>query len=160
MCQHHAAPGSSGERCKISTKQKQISLLDKLNITSDVDSGHKQTAVAEKFGLSRKTVNTIVRNCDTILKQQEDGVLTVKRIRLRGASYPKVEEAILLWLRDALAKDIPMNGVLLQKRAEELAFLLHCADFKCSEGWLDRFKAQNGISFKCISGEADSVDGD
>lgn len=139
-------------------KRKQISLLDKLEIISDVDSGQKQTTVAEKFGLSRKTVNTIMKNREAILKQQEDGGLSAKRIRLRGASYPKVEEALLLWLRDALAKNIPVNGVLLRKRAEQLAFLLDCADFKCSEGWLDRFKARNGISFKCISGESDSVD--
>ncbi|KAH9374468.1 hypothetical protein HPB48_012474 [Haemaphysalis longicornis] len=109
-------------------KRKQISLLDKLEIVSDVDSGQKQTTVAEKFGLSRKTVNTIMKNREAILKQQEDGGLSAKRIRLRGASYPKVEEALLLWLRDALAKNIPVNGVLLRKRAEQLAFLLDCAD--------------------------------
>lgn len=151
---------STGEAREMSTtKRKQISLLDKLGIINDVDSGQKQTTVAEKFGLSRKTVNTIVKNREAILKQQEDGGLSAKRVRLRGASYPKVEEALLLWLRDALAKNIPVNGVLLRKRAEQLAFLFDCADFKCSEGWLDRFKARNSISFRCISGESDSVDG-
>lgn len=124
-----------------------------------MDSGQKRTTVVEKFALSRKTVRTIMKNRDAILKQQDSG-LTAKQIRLRGASYPKVEEAVLLWLQDALAMNIPLNSVLLRKLAEQLAFLLDCADFKCSEGWLDRFKARNGMLFKCISGEGGSVDAD
>lgn len=53
-----------------------------------------------------------------------------------------------------------MKGALLWKRAEQLAFLLDCADFKCSEGWLNHFKACQGILLKCISGESGSVDTD
>lgn len=59
----------TGEACDMSTaKRKQISPLDELEIMSDVDSGQKQTTVAEKFGLSRKTVNTIMKNREAILK--------------------------------------------------------------------------------------------
>lgn len=57
-----------------------------------------------------------------------------KRIRLWGASYLKVEKAILSWLRDAVAKNIPANGVLLWKCAEQLAFILDCADLSAVKG--------------------------
>lgn len=55
---------SAGNVFEISTKRKQTSLSNNLQIISDVDSGQKQTAVAWKFGLSQKAVNTIVKNHD------------------------------------------------------------------------------------------------
>lgn len=72
-----------------------------------------------------------MKNRDAVLKQEDSG-LAAKRIRLQKASYPKVEETVLFWLQDSLAKTIP--GVLLRKRAEQIALLLNCADFKCGEG--------------------------
>lgn len=139
-------------------KRKQISLKEKLEIIEEVDKGKTQTNVARAYGLSKQTVNTIVKNRDTILAKQVTGDLQSKRFRLRDATFPDVEDALLIWLHDARSRCIPVNGILLRKRAEQLALILGADEFKCSEGWLNRFKSRHGITFKCISGESDSVD--
>ena len=48
------------------------------------------------------------------------------------------------------------------QKARDFAFSLRIpdTDFNCSVGWLERFKARHGITFKKISGEANSVSGD
>lgn len=146
--------------CKSSstTKRKQISLQEKLHIISLIDKGEKQTDIAERLGMSKQTVNSIIKKKNDILAKQVTGDLQPKRFRLRDASFPVVEDALLVWLRDARSRNIPVNGFLLRKRAEQLSVILGQDDFKCSEGWLNRFKSRHGISFKCMSGESASVD--
>ncbi|KAH8042288.1 hypothetical protein HPB51_021372 [Rhipicephalus microplus] len=140
------------------TKRKQISLKDKLDIIEQVEKGKKQVDVAVAYGLSKQTVSTIINAKEAVLAKKVSGDLQPKRFRLREASYPDVEEALLMWLRDARSRNIPVNGLLLRKRAEQLAVVLNQEQFQCSEGWLSRFKSRHAIAFKCLSGESASVD--
>lgn len=140
------------------TKRKQISLKDKLDIIEQVEKGKKQVDVAVAYGLSKQTVSTIINAKEAVLAKKVSGDLQPKRFRLRKASYPNVEEALLMWLRDARSRNIPVNGLLLRKRAEQLAVVLNQEQFQCSEGWLSRFKSRHAIAFKCLSGESASVD--
>ena len=48
---------------------------------------------------------------------------------------------------------IPVSGLFLQEKATDFAKML---DFKASNGWVDRSKAQNNVTFKIVSGEAKS----
>ncbi|KAL3198113.1 hypothetical protein MRX96_014547 [Rhipicephalus microplus] len=140
------------------TKRKQISLKDKLDIIEQVEKGKKQVDVAMAYGLSKQTVSTIINAKEAVLAKKVSGDLQPKRFRLREASYPDIEEALLMWLRDARSRNIPVNRLLLRKRAEQLAVVLNQEQFQCSEGWLSRFKSRHAIAFKCLSGESASVD--
>ena len=51
-----------------------------------------------------------------------------------------------------------MSGPILLAKAEEFSQKLEIENFKDSTGWLERFKEQNGITFKKVCGEAKSVD--
>lgn len=126
------------------TKRKQISLKDKLDIIEQVEKGKKQVDVAVAYGLSKQTVSTIINAKEAVLAKKVSGDLQPKRFRLREASYPDVEEALLMWLRDARSRNIPVNGLLLRKRTEQLAFVFNQEQFQCSEGWLNRFKSRHG----------------
>ncbi|KAH8038456.1 hypothetical protein HPB51_001571 [Rhipicephalus microplus] len=99
------------------TKRKQISLKDKLDIIEQVEKGKKQVDVAVAYGLSKQTVSTIINAKEAVLAKKVSGDMQPKRFRLREASYPDVEEALLMWLRDARSRNIPVNGLLLRKRA-------------------------------------------
>uniref|UniRef100_A0A147BDF0 Putative tick transposon n=1 Tax=Ixodes ricinus TaxID=34613 RepID=A0A147BDF0_IXORI len=138
-------------------KRKQISLSDKLSIINAVDNGEKQADIARRMGLSKQTVNSIVKNKD-VAEKRDSGELQEKRFRMRKAAHPEVESALLMWLRDARARGIPVNGLLLRSRAEQLAAILGHGDVTFSEGWLSRFKARHGVVFSEMCGERDSVD--
>nr|XP_037275623.1 zinc finger protein 287-like [Rhipicephalus microplus] len=93
------------------TKRKQISLKDKLDMIEQVEKGRKRVDVAVAYGLSKQTVNTILKSKATILSKKVLGDLQPKRFRLREASYPDVEETLLMWLPDARSRNIPVNGL-------------------------------------------------
>ncbi|KAH8042048.1 hypothetical protein HPB51_020161 [Rhipicephalus microplus] len=137
---------SANAMCHKATKRKQISLKDKLDIIEQVEKGKKQVDVAVAYGLSKQTVSTIINAKEVVLAKKVSGDLQPKRFRLREASYPDVEEALLMWLRDARSRNIPVNGLLLRKRAEQLAVVLNQEQFQCSEGWLSRFKSRHAIA--------------
>ena len=60
----------------------------------------------------------------------------------------------------SIAKCANISGPILQTKAEKLAAELGFDDFKCSTGWLSRFKERHNIVFKTVSGESAVVDGD
>ncbi|KAH7947511.1 hypothetical protein HPB52_012527 [Rhipicephalus sanguineus] len=112
---------------------------NKLDIIEQVEKGKKQADIAVAYDLSKQTVNTIINAKEAILAKKVSGDLQPKRFRLREALYPDIEEALLMWLRDARSQNIPINGLLLRKHAEQFAVVLNQEQFQCSEGWLNRY---------------------
>jgi len=76
---------------------------------------------------------------------------------MRTADHPDVEAALIKWHRMARDRNVPISGHMLQSKAIELSEELGVADFKCSLGWLTRFKQRHNISYRVICGEAKSV---
>ncbi|KAH7954526.1 hypothetical protein HPB49_019400 [Dermacentor silvarum] len=107
------------------------------------------------MGLSKQTVNSILKNKD-VAEKCDSGEIQEKRFRMRKEAHPDVESALLIWLRDARARGIQVNGLLLRSRAEQLAVILGHGDVTFSEGWLSRFKARHGVVFSAMCGERDS----
>ncbi|KAH7956056.1 hypothetical protein HPB52_005792 [Rhipicephalus sanguineus] len=56
-----------------------------------------------------------------------------KRFRMRKAAHPDVKSALLTWLQDTHAHGIPVNGLLLSSRTEQLAVALGQGDVSFSE---------------------------
>ena len=67
---------------------------------------------------------------------------------------------LLTWFKSARDNNVPFSGSFMMSKAEEFACCLGVPDgqFKCSSGWLERFKQRHGISFKCVCGKKKSVD--
>ena len=51
-----------------------------------------------------------------------------------------------------------ISGNLLKEKAKEFASILSIKNFAASEGWLTNFKKRNGVVFKKVCGESESVD--
>ena len=77
---------------------------------------------------------------------------------MRSAVYPEVEEALVSWLKFAQSQNTPISGPVLQTKAEELATEFGYDDFKCSTGWLSRFKVRHDIVFRKLCDESAVVD--
>lgn len=62
------------------------------------------------------------------------------------------------WFKMVRAKKIPVSGPMIQHKAKELADALGIENFSASNGWLDRFRIRNNITFRSLCGEAADVD--
>ena len=56
----------------------------------------------------------------------------------------------------ARSNSMPVSGLVVQKKATDFVKVLVKADFKASNGWVDRWKARNNATFKIVSGEVKS----
>lgn len=137
-------------------KYRTLPLKEKLAAIQEVDAGVKKTEVALKYGITKSTLTTILKAKDKL--QNNASRFAPDRKRLREAAYPDLENAVLLWLKRARSSNLPINGPILREKAEELSLRLGIEDFKCSDGWISRFKERHGLSFKTVSGEAAVVD--
>lgn len=135
-------------------KRKQFTIEQKISIFRDLENGKSQREVCREQGLSPSTLSTMVKNKETIVAAFEKNVQKSKR--LRKAAQPEVEEAVLKWFVLHRGLNVPISGKILQEKATQFAAELG-ADFKCSDGWLNRFKKRHNICAGKISGEAKDV---
>uniref|UniRef100_A0A8C5U041 Tigger transposable element derived 4 n=1 Tax=Malurus cyaneus samueli TaxID=2593467 RepID=A0A8C5U041_9PASS len=138
----------------LSWKKKSISIEEKINIISAVESGKKKADIAAKYGIKRNSLSSIMKNKEKVLEAFETLRFDPKRKRLRTAFYADLEEALMKWYRVAECLNVPVNGPMLRLKANDFAQKLGHSDFKCSNGWLDRFKSRYGLVFRAQPAEA------
>ncbi|XP_064462536.1 tigger transposable element-derived protein 6-like [Ornithodoros turicata] len=146
----------------MSRKRKALSLDMKMEMLRAVDGGMRKKDVAEKYGIPANSLSTILKARENIENSFYEQAMCGSRKKLRKCSFPDVEEALLAWFKDLRARNLPVSGALLQKKAMDLAFLLGHKeeDFSASSGWLHRFKARHEITCHVASGESSAVDRD
>ncbi|NXH90175.1 TIGD4 protein, partial [Edolisoma coerulescens] len=135
-------------------RKKSISIEEKIDIISAVESGKKKADIAAKYGIKRNSLSSIMKNKEKVLEAFETLRFDPKRKRLRTAFYADLEEALMKWYRIAQCLNVPVNGPMLRLKANDFAQKLGHSDFKCSNGWLDRFKSRYGLIFRAQPVEA------
>jgi len=132
-----------------------ISLEDKyaiLKMVSEKNLSYDQ--IGTHFKISKSTIAGIVRNRE---KYEHTNDQCVKRKKIRCGDYPEIDKAIVIWLKSMRHAGISINGNLFKKKAQQFAENLNISDFCASDGWLDRCKKRNSITFRDIVGESASV---
>ena len=74
-------------------------------------------------------------------------------MKLKLVYHSKLDDEVLIWLKQARGQNLPVGGDLIKQKAE----LLHISNFMASNGWLDNFKKHHGITFKTVQGKAGAV---
>uniref|UniRef100_G1QAJ2 Tigger transposable element derived 4 n=1 Tax=Myotis lucifugus TaxID=59463 RepID=G1QAJ2_MYOLU len=138
-------------------KKKSLSIEEKIDIINAVESGKKKAEIAAEYGIKKNSLSSIMKNKDKVLEAFESLRFDPKRKRLRTAFYTDLEEALMRWYRIAQCLNVPVNGPMLRLKANDFAQKLGHNDFKCSNGWLDRFKSRYGLVFRAQSVEATGV---
>ena len=98
-----------------------------------------------------------MKNKRKILEAFESSTFGPDRKRLRTAAHTDIEDALLLWFKQARSLGVPVSGPILQLKSRKLASALGHRGFACSTSLLEHFKTRHGIAFRQMSGEAASV---
>lgn len=81
----------------------------------------------------------------------------VQRKKQKVGKFDKLEKVLVEWLHQARALKLPISGPIICEKARKIAEGLQINDFNASNGWIDRFKNRNGIVYRQISGESETV---
>ena len=77
--------------------------------------------------------------------------------REKKVPFPLIEEALTIWVENALQTGLVLTDDILSTKALEFAFLLKEDKFKGSNGWVDGFKKRHNLKQYNIHGEAMSA---
>ncbi|KAM7301103.1 tigger transposable element-derived protein 4-like [Ixodes scapularis] len=138
-------------------RRSTMTLQKKAAILKLLDNGRKQADVAKEFQLPKQTLSDYVKNKEKILSALEHSHNKHQKNDRKG-EHPVLEEALQLWLKGVLSKNLPVSGDALKQKAETLALKMDIENFKFTDGWLRGFKKRHGILFKKVCGESGAVD--
>ncbi|XP_028177561.1 tigger transposable element-derived protein 4-like [Ostrinia furnacalis] len=109
---------------------------------------------SSKCIVSHSTISTIWKERDKIQILYDKNFLKMKRART--TRHTKIEEALLKWFKYQRTNNVPINGPILQQKANDFAQRLG-EDFVCSSSWIQRFRARHGIVGGKVSGDKGAV---
>lgn len=115
--------------------RKSFTIEEKFAIICRFDGGEKCADLAREFEIPRSTLAGFLKCRDKIINQF-DKCESVKKIRNTGLD--DLDDALLLWFKQQRANNIPINGPILQQKANDLGKLLNLKDFECSSSWIQR----------------------
>lgn len=145
----------------MSHKQKRlcIPLEIKYKIIKSIDRKKSTEEILKEFKdylRADYSISKIKKNRDQIIKSFESS--TSSKVKsLKKSKYPEIEKGLIEFISKSNSHGMPVNTLLLREKANELALNNGFIDFKCSNGFIDRFKSRNAIIFETFHGEADGV---
>ena len=111
-------------------------------------------SLAQQYGVGKSTITDILKEKErwlAILESQG----SVKKFR--GPKWPQLEDALSLWVDNALNTKQDIDGSILKTKADYFANQFSIEDFNHSDGWLTGFKKRHGLHQFKKQGEAASA---
>lgn len=116
----------------------------------------KQKDLANEYDVSEGMVCDILKEKDRWLSIDVNSYQANLK-RVKKTPFPLVEEALSIWVENALQTDLIITDSILSTKALGFAFLLGENNFKGSNGWVDNFKKRHNLRQYNIHGEAASA---
>ena len=129
-------------------KKVVLSLKQKLEIVDKLAKGRSGAAIALEYGIGKATVSDIKKQGPQ-LRLFAEKHLPAPGLHASSTSGPKtmklgthrnLDEAVFKWYQQHTSTGIAIRSVELQAAADRLAQDLGISNFKCSAGWLYRFR--------------------
>ena len=140
-------------------KRRELSLKDKTELIKVSDQpGNSQRKLAAQFGIGKTQVQSILKRRAEYMTAYEDNDKEKRKRLCLGPQLDDIESATWEWFKRARAMGLTISGPMIQDQALCIAERLNHADFKASNGWLDRFRKRHNITFGAVCGESGSVD--
>ena len=135
------------------TIKKKLEIIDRVE---DLPSGKRKKDIAAEYNIPCSTLSTILKNKDSL--RGNHAIVNSKKKRQKDPTMPEVDEALFQWFTAARAQSIPISGEVLKTMAEEMSQKKDPqSDWKCSSGWLSRWKERHNVSYRSVCGENASV---
>jgi len=116
----------------------------------------KGRELAEDFGISEQAVSKILKRSSHWLRLELEST-TARFKRDRKSTFPEIEEAMIIWVDQAIAQGLTLQGHMVQEKAKWFAGRLGVKAFNASDGWLAKFKKRNRLSSYKRRGESASA---
>ena len=126
------------ELCEIKEKNPNLSNVD----------------LAQQYRIGKSTVTDILKGKERWLAISESQE-SVKKFR--GSKWPQLENALRIWVDNALNTRQDIDGNILKIKASYFANQFSIEDFHHSDGWLTGFKKRHSLRQFKKQGEAASV---
>lgn len=111
-----------------------------------------------RFNIGKTQAGRISKNREIIRSEWQSGTIsTSQKKRFLNPKGSFVDKKCFEWFVHARSLSIPISGPIIKAKAKEIAAKSGYNDFSASDGWLDKWRKRHSINFKCISGEASSV---
>ena len=92
-----------------------LTLEEKKVILDAYDQNPNASALSKEFDIPRTTIIGIVNAREQIEAALAAGA-GMERMRLKPADEPRLEEALVMWLKQARSQNVPIGGDLLRVR--------------------------------------------
>ena len=116
----------------------------------------KQKELANEYDVSEGMISDILKEKDRWLAIDIDSFQAGLR-REKKIPFPTIEEALTIWVDNALQAKLIITDNILSTKAIGFAFLLKEDKFKGSNGWVDNFKKRHNLRQYTMHGEAASA---
>ncbi|GBC15082.2 CENP-B homolog protein 2-like [Rhizophagus irregularis DAOM 181602=DAOM 197198] len=115
-----------------------------------------QEELAVLYKVKQNTVSDILKKKEKWLLVNPDSEDANKQ-KERPVYFPQVEEALSLWVTNALAAELTINTDILREKAKYFAQQFEINKFSFSNGWIDKFKRRHNLKEYIKWGEAKSA---
>ena len=99
-------------------KRVNISVTEKYKALQKIEEGKStKKSVAEKHRVKKNTISTWIADKRKIFEAHESGQVNSSRKKLKKSANKDLDEAVFTWFKNARSNNIPVNGIIIKKRA-------------------------------------------
>lgn len=139
------------KRRSLTAAQKKEICLKKISTPS-----LKQIDLSKEYNVSEGMISDILKARDRWLAI-DDNSHQASLKREKKIPFPIIEDALTLWVENALQAGLVITDNILSTKALEFAYLCKEEKFKGSNGWVDNFKKRHNLKQYNMHGEAASA---
>lgn len=118
---------------------KALSVPDKIKLLKELEGGATYSALADKYGVSRTTVGSILRRKSQLVEQYNEKYKGKKQKQLEKSEYEIIENLVWQFFQNNRSNNVPVSKPLIKLKASEMAETLGIKSFKATDKWLDNF---------------------
>ena len=138
--------------------RKRLDLKEKEQLIHEASQpGFDRKKACASYGIGYSTLSGILKQKDSILNSQIEAIPSNAK-SLRKAAHPDLEQKLYEWYTRKHRQNLPIDGLTIQDEAIDIAKKLGINDFKCSMGWVQKFKNRFQIKSRTFKGEKLSAD--